>query len=76
MVNLSNTEVHDDHPAWSPDGQMIVFDSMRDWPPGYVDPHVIIYTEIYMMKSDGTQQTRLTFVKSRNITPAWSPIIK
>ena len=38
-----------DHPQWSPDGQWIVFDSTRDG--NY---------EIYRMRADGSEQTRLT----------------
>ena len=48
---------------WSPDGGSILFTSHRDHPDGY--------TDLYVMRPDGSGVTRLT----RNIgqTPAWSP---
>ena len=53
-------------PAWSPDGQKIVFVSNRDTSstgPG----------EIYVMNADGSSQARLTFSGLENGSPAWSP---
>jgi Tol biopolymer transport system component len=63
----------DDHPAWSPDGSRIVFESDRD---GNYD--------IFVMNADGSQIRQLTrnpfgrveefFAKSPgDISPAWSP---
>ena len=49
---------------WSPDGRSILFASSRDQAePGY--------TDIYVMRPDGSEVTRLTHV--RGYTPAWSP---
>jgi Tol biopolymer transport system component/protocatechuate 3,4-dioxygenase beta subunit len=49
-------------PAWSPDGQRILFVSIRDgnW-------------EIYVMNADGSDQTRLTDSMAFDNFPAWSP---
>jgi len=49
---------------WSPDGRSILFASSRDQDePGY--------TDIYVMRPDGSEVTRLTH--NRGYTPAWSP---
>ena len=49
-------------PAWSPDGRMIAFVSLRDG-----------NAEIYVMLADGSQQTRLTSAPSGDWRPAWLP---
>ena len=50
------------HANWSPDGSKIAFASTRDddW-------------EIYVMDSDGSNQTRLTRSPGRDAHPFWSP---
>ena len=51
-------------PMLSPDGTKIVYCSLRD----------TIYSQIYVMTSDGTGQKRLTDVKTGDACgPAWSP---
>ena len=47
---------------WSPDGTRIAFLSGRDG-----------RYEIYLMKADGSEQTRLTSGPGNNISPCWSP---
>jgi TolB protein len=49
--------------AWSPDGRTILFASHRD--------HSDNYTDIYVMRPDGTGVKRLT--RAHGETPAWSP---
>jgi Tol biopolymer transport system component len=49
------------HPAISPDGKWIAFETGRDGDDG----------EIYIMKPDGSEQTRLTFDKAYDGRPAW-----
>lgn len=49
-------------PTWSPDGAKIAFVSTRDGNP-----------EIYVMNSDGTEQTRLTSSSGDDLEPSWSP---
>jgi TolB protein len=48
---------------WSPDGRSILFASSRDHEPGW--------TDIYVMRPDGSEVTRLTY--DLGYTPAWSP---
>jgi TolB protein len=48
---------------WSPDGRSILFTSHRDHPDNY--------TDIYVMRPDGSGVRRLTH--NRGYTPAWSP---
>ena len=48
---------------WSPDGRSILFVSSRDHEPGW--------TDIYVMRPDGSGVTRLTH--ELGYTPAWSP---
>ena len=48
---------------WSPDGRSILFTSHRDYPDNY--------TDIYVMRPDGSAVRRLTH--NRAYTPAWSP---
>ncbi len=53
------------HPAWSPDGTRIVFDSNRNGGQGQ--------EEIYVMNADGTGQTRVTNNSSSDMWPGFSP---
>jgi TolB protein len=48
---------------WSPDGRSILFTSHRDHPDNY--------TDLYVMRPDGSDVRRLTH--QRAYTPAWSP---
>jgi Tol biopolymer transport system component len=48
---------------WSPDGRSILFTSHRDHPDNY--------TDVYVMRPDGSGVKRLT--NNRAYTPAWSP---
>lgn len=52
----------DRHPYWSPEGDQIVFVSERDG--NY---------EIYIMNSDGTDQTNITSTEFAENQPSWSP---
>jgi Tol biopolymer transport system component len=53
---------NDSSPAFSPDGEKIVFESSRDG--NY---------EIYVMNADGTNQQRLTNNSFVDFSPSWSP---
>jgi len=53
-------------PAWSPDGSKLVFVSGRDG---------LSFSEIYVMKPDGSNQTRLTHIPTltNKLKPHWRP---
>jgi Tol biopolymer transport system component len=59
---LTDSPGLDAFPAWSPDGERIVFASSRvgNW-------------ELYVMDADGAQQRRLTNTPEDESSPAWSP---
>ena len=61
LTRLTNNTIGDFSPAWSPDGNKIVFTSNRDR-----------RNEIYVMNIDGTNQTRLT-TNPGNAAATWSP---
>lgn len=50
------------YPAWSPDGEQILFTSKRDG-----------NSEIYRINRDGTQLTRLTNDSAADFAPMWRP---
>jgi TolB protein len=51
-----------EHPRWSPDGRFIVFSSTRDGAEA-----------IYVMRADGTGQTRVSRGRGGDSHPTWSP---
>jgi TolB protein len=60
---LTSDDAFETKPAWSPDGKRIAFKSRRD---GQV--------EVYMVRADGTEQTRLTVDSGVTTgTTDWSP---
>jgi Tol biopolymer transport system component/LysM repeat protein len=60
--NLTNNSADDVMASWSPDGEKIVFVSMRD-----------LYSAIYTMNADGTSPIRLTEEQISVGMPVWSP---
>lgn len=62
VERLTDNQVLDSHPRFSPDGQRITFVSQRDG----ID-------EIYVMNADGSSQTRLTDDPGYDGFPTWSP---
>lgn len=79
VQQLTRTDAQEAEPAWSPDGRTIAYAQYlrvdvycgfihtgREYPPTMAGQH------IYLMSSDGSNQTRLTN-KGNNIEPTWSP---
>jgi YD repeat-containing protein len=65
QLNLSNSTGSDGQPSWSPDGTRVAFASERDHEG---------FASIYVMNSNGTSQTRLTFSADdvSDEQPVWS----
>ncbi len=61
IVNLTNHPADDTHPAWSPDGSRIAYQSERNG-----------NTDVYVMQANGASQTRLTDNPSFDGMPAWT----
>jgi len=62
VTALTDSEGDDTTPAWSPDGEHIVFVSTRDG-----------NREIYVMDADGRNQVNLTNNPADDWMPSWSP---
>ncbi len=61
-MNLSNSSGYNEFADWSPDGEHIAFVTGRDG-----------NNEIYIMRKDGTHQTRITNNTYNDTWPSWSP---
>lgn len=61
MKTLSKPEEDDREPAWSPDGEHIVFASAQD-----------DASDIYIMRADGSRRTRMTREQDRAWLPRWT----
>jgi Tol biopolymer transport system component len=63
---LSNLRAGAEAPAWSPDGLWLAFVAYTG------DGNGINAREIYLMRSDGQNQVRLTYNSSDDTDVAWS----
>ena len=62
LRQVFQSDVPEDYPVWSPDGNQIAFVSYRN-------PTV----QIYLMDTDGGNQRRLTHSYRTDFSPTWSP---
>lgn len=67
---LTNLEGLLGQPAWSPDGECIVFMRGTKGPPVF---DVYSQMDLWRIKPDGTGLEQLTDSRFRNMEPAWSP---
>jgi Tol biopolymer transport system component len=72
QTRLTDNAADDMDPNWSPNGKHLVFTSDRD-DPNPVTCFPKCNYEIYVMNSDGSEQTRLTDGAAADYHPAWSP---
>ncbi len=74
LKNLTNTPAGEFRPAWSPDGKWLAFSSDREStrPRGNGGFETVHSTELYVVRSDGAQQRRLTNDQAFAGSPSWS----
>lgn len=68
-VNLTQDPGDDGRPDWSPDGKKIVFQRLLPEEP----PSTAFSTEVFVMKANGDDQTRLTSNTVDDSLPVFSP---
>lgn len=69
LKRLTTAAGDDSAPRWSPDGKRIVFESERD----HQSAVPSVTSELYVMRADGSAQTRLTTNDVADWGPDWSP---
>jgi len=76
QVNVSNHEMWDGNPSWSPGSDRIVFQSDRHVDPGPIIMGVLpdeLGVEIYAVDADGTDLVNLTHSPGDDRYPVWAP---
>lgn len=63
---LTRSGMRDEDPVWSPNSKQIAFHSNRD------SSRDVEQFEIYRMKADGSEQTRLTNIAGNDRGPDWT----
>ncbi len=73
VTQITSGDFDDAHPAWSPDGKLIAFDSNRSQP----DPDRNTDSNIWLVSADNTDKgahlTQITINAGMDESPAWSP---
>jgi Tol biopolymer transport system component len=69
LTNVTNHPAQDFQPAWSPDGEQLVFTSRY----GERESNNPGWAQIYTINADGSNTTRLTDSEGHNQYPTWSP---
>jgi TolB protein len=72
LRNLTNHPAGEFRPSWSPDGQWIAFSSDRDSKKPMFSFALLHSTEIYVVRSDGSEQRRVTSHDAVAGSPSWS----
>ncbi len=76
LTQLTKGPFDDSHPAWSADGEHLLFSSSRF---GFKDEAPLAdipqpYGELFVMRADGSEQQPLTDNRWEEGTPAWQPL--
>jgi dipeptidyl aminopeptidase/acylaminoacyl peptidase len=73
LTQVTSGDYDDAHPAWSPDGRLIAFDSNRSKP----DPDRAYNTDVWVVAANntdkGAQPTQVTTNPGDDSGPTWSP---
>jgi Tol biopolymer transport system component len=75
QTRLTNDPVINEHPIWSPNGTLFLFETVLNSlsSPGTMSPDGSGPTQIERMNRDGTGRIPLTGTNANNDRPAWSP---
>jgi Tol biopolymer transport system component len=74
LTNLTNSPENNDFDvSWSPDGQWIVFCSVREDADGIRSKNLDDSRDLFLMRPDGSQESRIVLGNLRTFDPNWSP---